>query len=322
MARILPISDPSARTETAEHIKRGGLVAFPTETVYGLGADAFNPDAVARIFEAKERPSFDPLIVHLSDIAQTVLVAEPDARVLRLAQRFWPGPLTIILHKRDHLPDIVTAGLDTVAVRIPDHADTRAWLSACGVPVAAPSANPFGYVSPTTAAHVDEQLGAKIDYVLDGGPARVGVESTILSLVSDPPAILRPGAILAEDLRPILGKVVLCAGSDIRPQAPGRLERHYATRTPLVLLAPGEDARAHAKPDAALLTFKPRQDVAGFGEVECLAPDGLLNTAAARLFAVLRRLDSLGLSRLVAESVPEQGLGIAIMDRLRRCATP
>ena len=318
-ARVLPATDLLALADAAAVLQRGGLVAFPTETVYGLGADAFNPRAVARIFEVKARPSFDPLIVHLAEAASLDWVAvADDPRAIDLAARFWPGPLTLVLKRRPELPDIVTSGLDTVGVRVPAHPAARALIAAAGTPLAAPSANPFGYVSPTTAAHVAELLGDAVDLVLDGGPCRVGLESTILSLAGEP-VILRPGGLPKEALEEALGMPLPVAGSSERPLAPGQLERHYATRTPLVVLP----ARAEAAPldqgRVGLLAQRPTR-AAGFAAVEVLAPDGALSTAAARLFAALRRLDGMGLDRILAEPCEETGLGYAIMDRLRRAA--
>jgi L-threonylcarbamoyladenylate synthase len=296
-------------------------VAFPTETVYGLGADALNASAVVRVFEAKARPSFDPLIVHLS-AAEEVDTISPtrDERVTRLAARFWPGPLTLVLSKRPSVPDLVTAGLDTVGVRVPDHEAARALVREAATPVAAPSANPFGYVSPTCAEHVQAQLGDAVDLILDGGPCRVGLESTILSLVTEPPLILRPGGVAREDLEQALGRPLELAGPAARPLAPGQLSRHYATRTPLRLLArAGEPAPAGAG-RVGLLALSRAPESGGYAAVEVLAPDGRLATAAARLFAALRRLDGSGLDLLLAEPCPETGIGRAIMDRLRRCA--
>jgi L-threonylcarbamoyladenylate synthase len=249
-----------------------------------------------------------------------------DERVGRLAARFWPGPLTLVLPRHPAVPDLVTAGLDTVGVRVPDHPAARALIEEAGTAVAAPSANPFSYLSPTTAAHVAEQLGDRVDLILDGGPCRVGVESTILSLASDPPVILRQGAVLAEELEKVLGRRPdIAAGPTDRPASPGQLARHYATRTPLRLLtrADEDQARAAGPREArrvGLLAFREPALSSGFAAVEVLAPDGSLATAAANLFAALRRLDALGLDLILAEPCPEEGLGRAIMDRLRRCA--
>jgi L-threonylcarbamoyladenylate synthase len=298
-------------------------VAFPTETVYGLGANAFDPRAVARVFEAKARPSFDPLIVHVAsagEVPRVAVVSETDtARVALLADRFWPGPLTLVLRRQASVPDLVTAGLDTVAVRVPDHAAARALIEAAGTPLAAPSANPFGYVSPTRAEHVIAQLGERVDLVLDGGPCRVGLESTILSLRSARPILLRPGGVTREELEEVLGGPIETAGPTERPLAPGQLANHYATRTPLRIL----DGPAGAPPTAphriGLLAAR-SIGPGGYSAVEVLAEDGRPATAAANLFAALRRLDALGLDLLLAEPWPEDGLGHAIMDRLRRCA--
>jgi L-threonylcarbamoyladenylate synthase len=297
-------------------------VAFPTETVYGLGASVFDARAVARVFEVKARPSFDPLIAHLADAEAVSRVAHTaDPRVARLAARFWPGPLTLVLPRQPSVPDLVTAGLDTVAVRVPDHPAARALIREAGTPLAAPSANPFGYVSPTTAAHVAEQLGEGVDLILDGGPCRVGVESTILGLTVEPPALLRPGAVSREDLESALGQALEVAGPTGRPTAPGQLARHYATRTPLRILT-GPAGPASGGGRVGLLAFARAPEGAPYAAVEVLAPDGRGTTAAANLFAALRRLDALGLDLLLAEPCPEAGIGRAIMDRLRRCAAP
>ncbi len=320
---VLPADDPAAIAQAAAILRRGGLVAFPTETVYGLGANALDADAVARIFAAKGRPTFDPLIVHLRDgswLGRAVRETPPAADIL--AARFWPGPLTLVLPKATVVPDLVTAGLDTVGVRVPDHPAARALIEAADRLIAAPSANLFGCVSPTTAAHVVEQLGDRVDAVLDGGPCRVGVESTIVSFASGSPVVLRPGGITREELAEALGRPVELvrerAPEDTPLVAPGQLERHYATRTPLRLLSgraepPGRGSRV------GLLAFA-LGSAPGFAAVEVLAPDGQPATAAANLFAALRRLDARGLDLLVAEPCSEEGLGSAIMDRLRRCA--
>jgi L-threonylcarbamoyladenylate synthase len=303
-------------------LREGGLVAFPTETVYGLGANATDARAVARVFEVKARPAFDPLIVHLPDRHALGRVAVPDDERIRvLAERFWPGPLTLVLTRRAELPEIVSAGLDTVGVRVPAHPVASALLRAAGVPVAAPSANPFGYVSPTTAAHVLERLGDVVDLVLDGGPCRIGVESTILSLIGQP-LLLRPGGAAKEDLEQALGQALAVAAPGLRPVAPGQLLRHYATRTPLQILSGAAGAPPHGAGRVGLLCFSPRRLPEGYAALEVLAPDGALATAAANLFAALRRLDGRRLDLVLAEPCPEKGLGLAIMDRLRRAAAP
>jgi L-threonylcarbamoyladenylate synthase len=320
-APVLPADDPRAVAEAVRVLRRGGLVAFPTETVYGLGADAFDPMAVARVFEVKARPEFDPLIVHVPREAEVGRVADAsDPRVAGLARRFWPGPLTLVLPRRAEVPEIVTAGLDTVAVRVPAHDAALRFLEAAGTPVAAPSANPFGSLSPTTAAHVAERLGETVDLVLDGGPCRVGLESTVLSLVTESPTILRPGGVPREDLEEALGAPVPVAGAVSRPLAPGQLPRHYATRTRLVLLSGPAGAAPPDRGRAGLLAFRAAPPGGRWAAVEVLAPDGRATTAAASLFAALRRLDDLDLDAIYAEPCDERGVGLAIMDRLRRGA--
>jgi L-threonylcarbamoyladenylate synthase len=296
------------------------LVAFPTETVYGLGANAFDPLAVARIFEAKRRPSFDPLIVHIDGAAmlERVCAALPEG-ARRLIERFWPGPLTLVLPKTAHVPDLVTAGLPTVAVRQPAHPVAAALIAATGVPLAAPSANPFGGVSPTRAEHVRRHLGHAVDLILDGGPTEHGLESTIVSLAGPEPVVLRHGALPLEALETLLGPMrdATRETASARPLAPGQLAAHYAPRTPLRLVDAAHVPLAERRA-AGLLAFERPLD--GYAAVRVLAPGGDLRAAAAMLFAALHELDELGLERIDAEAVPERGLGRAIMDRLRRAA--
>ena len=291
---------------------------MPTETVYGLAANALDARAVLRVFEAKGRPRFDPLIVHCADLAMARTVARFSPRAERLAA-LWPGPLTLVLPRLPCIPDAVTAGLDTVAVRIPDHPLALALIRAARVPLAAPSANRFGRISPTTAAHVAEQLGDAVACILDGGPCRIGVESTVLR--PDPaPVVLRPGGVTRERLAEVLGEPVVLADRSARvealPQeAPGLLASHYAPRSPLRLRAPGE-----AWPtDAALLTFTGADLPAGAVNA-VLSPSGDLAEAATNLFARLRELDAAKPRQIVAELVPDAGLGEAVNDRLRRAA--
>jgi L-threonylcarbamoyladenylate synthase len=302
----------------------GGLVAFATETVYGLGASALDTRAVARIFEAKGRPRFDPLIVHVADpkwLQRLVPTPIPDlARIL--IERFWPGPLTVVLPKTMNVPDLVTAGLPTVAVRMPAHPLALELLKRADTPVAAPSANLFGQVSPTTAQHVADQLGSQIDYILDGGPCSVGVESTVLNLSAAIPAVLRPGGISREQIEEVVGTVASesLASDDASPQpGPGMLAAHYATRTPLVLAA--VDDRLPTATRVGLLALVPEPTQHRFAAVEILSPRADLAEAAAALFAAMRRLDALKLDLIVARPVPETGLGRAINDRLRRAAS-
>jgi L-threonylcarbamoyladenylate synthase len=312
-------SDPKAIEEAAHIICEGGLVAFPTETVYGLGADAGNPLAVARIFEVKARPHIDPLIIHVADMESAEKYGCLSEAAHRLGSRFWPGPLTLVVDKKSSVPPIVTAGLDTVALRVPAHSSALNLLRTSGRGIAAPSANPFGYVSPTEAWHVEELLGDKIDMILDGGPCAIGLESTILSLAGKKPCIYRTGGIVIEDLESILGKLDIQADSESQPLAPGQLKKHYATQTCLDI---AEEAREYLKPNEriGLLSMFPPEDPSRYAAVEILSPSGDLREAAANLFRALRQLDTQSLDRIIARPVREEGLGRAIMDRLRRCA--
>jgi L-threonylcarbamoyladenylate synthase len=307
----------------AQLITAGKLVAFPTETVYGLGANALDTTAVAGVFAAKERPHFDPLIVHVATLeAARELVTEFPDTAVRLAQRFWPGPLTLVLPKVDRVPDLVTAGLPSVAVRVPAHPLALELIERACVPIAAPSANPFGQVSPTTTQHVAAQLGDRIDYILDGGPCRVGVESTVLHLGAERPLLLRPGGVSLEELEAVIGPVDILQSSpssDNQPQAaPGLLERHYAPRTPLQIVdeLPPPDQRSQS----GLLTLGPIDEADTFAAVEVLSPTADLTEAAAHFYAALRRLDDAGLSRILAHRFPQTGLGRALNDRLQRAA--
>jgi L-threonylcarbamoyladenylate synthase len=318
-AKMADASDPNAIAEAARIIREGNLVAFPTETVYGLGADAGNPMAVARIFEVKARPRMDPLIIHVADMESAERYGYMPESARRLATKFWPGPLTLVVEKRPSVPPIVTAGLETVAIRIPAHFAALDLLRTSGCGIAAPSANPFGYVSPTEARHVQEQLGDKIEMILDGGPCVIGLESTILSLTGSTPCIYRAGGTTIEDLESILGKLDVQTNVASRPQAPGQLTKHYATRTRLDIAT--ED-REDLKPNerAGLISMVPPNDPSRYAAVEVLSPSGNLREVAANLFRALRQLDTQSLDRIIARPVREEGLGLAIMDRLRRCA--
>ncbi len=301
----------------ADVIRDGGLVAFPTETVYGLGANALNADAVAQIFELKGRPRFDPLIVHVArpDDLPTLVERVPQP-AWDLIARFWPGPLSVVLQKRDIVPDIVTAGLPGVAVRCSADPIARRLIEAAGVPIAAPSANVFCAVSPTTAQHVVEQFGERLSMVLDGGPCEVGIESTVVSLLDDRPVLLRPGGITVEEIEEVLGSLKIAAADGSQPASPGQLPRHYAPSTPLVLTTdlPPPGRRI------GLLTFGPPLNTTDFAAVEVLSERACPREAAANLFAAMRRLDALKLDYIIARPVPEAGLGHAIMDRLQRAA--
>jgi L-threonylcarbamoyladenylate synthase len=314
--------DPEAIYEAAKIIQKGGIVAFPTETVYGLGADAFNPLAVARVFEVKRRPYFDPLIVHVAnprDMKKLAKVIPSNAK--RLTEKFWPGPLTVVLLKEEKIPDIVTAGLPSVAIRMPNHPIALSLIKESRCPIAAPSANPFGYLSPTTAEHVREQLGDQVDLILDGGPCTVGVESTIVSFLEEKPRLLRAGGVSLEEIESIIGKVEVTQIKEDRPFAPGMLPRHYAPRTPIVLDWDEKNLGLHKNKNIGLLAFQRPKDNLKFHSVEVLSERGDMREAAANLFASIRRLDALNLDLILAEPIPEVGLGRAIMDRLRRAST-
>ncbi len=301
----------SAIDEATAALAAGGLVAFPTETVYGLGADATSDAAVARIYEAKDRPHFNPLIAHVPDLAaaERLVVFTDPAR--RLARAFWPGPLTLVLVRKAGCPVslLASAGLDTLAVRVPDHPLALALLRAFGRPLVAPSANPSGQLSPTTAGDVRDALGDKVAVVLDGGPCRVGVESTVIDLSGGHAALLRHGGVPVEALEAILGP--LAAPGDGPLKSPGQLDSHYAPRLPVRLEA------SEAKADEALLAFGPEVP-----DGLNLSPSGDLVEAAANLFAFLRRLDRPGLAGIAVMPIPDRGLGRAINDRLRRAAAP
>jgi L-threonylcarbamoyladenylate synthase len=325
--RVLSCLGPAALTsavETAcEILHRGEVVALPAETVYGLAGDALNPAASARIFEAKERPFFDPLICHLphrgwldefTDIAPGLR-----PQVDRLVAAFWPGPLTLVLPKRSCVPDLVSSGLPTVAVRWSAHPMFQAVLDRFGRPLAAPSANRFGRISPTTAAHVFSELNQRIPLVLDGGPTAHGVESTIVAPRGNGLKILRSGPVTREQLA-FFGEIVEDCGNEAAPEAPGQLKSHYAPLTPLELVDEGASLALEAGEivKAGFLAFRVARS--GFGAAEVLSPRGDLVEAASGLFAALRRLDEVGLERIYAERVPREGLGVAINDRLQRAA--
>jgi len=329
--RVLP-ADPAAIAEAARCLGAGGLVAFPTETVYGLGADAGNAAAVARLYAAKARPSFNPLIAHVPDVSAARRLAVFDATSGALAAAFWPGPLTLVLPRAPGCPvaELATAGLDSIAVRVPAHPVARALLEACGGPVVAPSANRSGHVSPTTAAHVLADLRGRVDLILDGGATPVGVESSIVACLGEPtgtpvgaPMLLRPGGIARAAIERVLGRPLAAAepsasADDEAPLAPGQLASHYAPRARLrldadevfageALLAFGADLPPGADRAARVLNLSPRGD---------------LIEAAANLFSHLRALDAPGCAGIAVMPVPHEGLGEAIDDRLRRAAAP
>lgn len=310
---------PENLERAAQIIQMGGLVAFPTETVYGLGANALDAMAVARIFAAKERPSFDPLIVHIAHREMLPqVVREVPALAEQLMARFWPGPLTLVLPKSELIPELVTAGLPTVAVRMPAHPVAQALIQQAGLPLAAPSANPFGYLSPTRAEHVARMLGERVDLILDGGRTEFGVESTIV-LLAEKPVVLRHGAVALEALEQVVGEVAQQVEARDQPIVPGQLPQHYAPHTPIRIATPEEVPPAQRK-RVGYLAF--REVPKGFKVVKVLSPTGNLLEAAAHLFEALHQLDRLGLEAIYAEPVPEVGLGRAIMDRLRRASSP
>jgi L-threonylcarbamoyladenylate synthase len=309
----------------ARRLRAGELVAVPTETVYGLAACALDAGAGAKIFRAKGRPAHDPLIVHIHDLAQLETLAEVNDAARLLAKKFWPGPLTLVLPKKSIVPAIVTAGLPSVAIRMPRHPLMRRLLRRCGQPLAAPSANPFGQVSPTTAGHVRAGLGRKIRFILDGGPTAIGLESTIVD-VRDPrrPRLLRPGAISREQIEAVLGQKLPAAGP--RPRAgsplpaPGLLARHYSPRTPLVLhqkISAGLAAQSRAA--EAWLFFAQPRGLAG-PNIFWLDARGDARRAARRLFGLLHTLDGRSFKKIHVELAPGRGLAEAINDRLRRAA--
>jgi len=319
--QILPASEAAVRA-AARVLAQGGLVAFPTETVYGLGADATNPAAIARLYQAKGRPAFNPLIAHVGDLGAGMKIARFDETAIRLAEAFWPGPLTLVLPRTTDcaVADLATAGLETVAIRVPAHAVARKILRAFGGPVVAPSANLSGHVSPTSAAHVQSDLAGRIDLIVDGGPVEVGVESTIVGCF-DQPMLLRPGGLPRGEIERVLGHPLLQPPEDAergtaQPLAPGMLASHYAPRTPIrldadrveageALLAFGPDALPGAELAAAVMNLSARGDI---------------NEAAANLFGYLRALDARAARAIAVMPVPHHGLGEAINDRLRRAA--
>jgi L-threonylcarbamoyladenylate synthase len=315
-ASLLPASD-STIARAARLLRDGALVAFPTETVYGLGGDATSEAAVARIFAAKDRPRFNPLIMHVPGLDEAEPLAEFDECARKAARHFWPGPLTLVLPRRrgGGLSLLASAGLDTVALRAPRHPVAQSLLRAAGKPIAAPSANRSGRISPTTAAHVAAELGASVALILDAGPCPVGLESTVLDLTGPVPLLLRPGGVTLEQLTDLLGAVETRQTDADIPRAPGSLPSHYAPSLPVRL-----DAR-EARPGEALLAFG-GEAPPGYAEVLWLSRTRDLAEAAANLFALLRRLDRPEFSGIAVMPIPERGLGRAINDRLRRAAAP
>jgi L-threonylcarbamoyladenylate synthase len=310
---------PEVIADAARYVRQGGLVAFPTETVYGLGADATNDLAMAAIFSAKGRPSFNPLIVHVPSLAAAERFGVFNARARTLAAAFWPGPLTLVVPRTPQCPIslLATAGLETIALRCPAHPVALDLMMAARTPIAAPSANRSGHISPTTAAHVDADLGDLLAIILDGGPTEVGLESTVVDVTGPDVRLLRPGAVTADEISAVCGTPVLRAGVDAadRPTSPGQLASHYAPRAGLRMNV----ALPHS--DEGWLTFGAAPTGAAAHQIN-LSPRGNLLEAAANLFAAMRRLDATGVARIAVMPIPETGLGEAINDRLRRAAAP
>lgn len=307
--------DYAAQLLTAEEV-----VAIPTETVYGLAGNALSVKAVTKIFAVKNRPSFDPLIIHTNAVSRLAAWTEPLPPPLQqLADRFMPGPLTLLVPKRPVIPDLVTSGSPLVAVRIPRHPLTQALLKQLAFPLAAPSANPFGYISPTTAQHVEQQLGDRIRYILDGGPCTVGLESTIVGMEDGKITVFRKGGLEVETIEALVGPVQVREHSSSNPKAPGMLKSHYAPRIPLRLGALSAAAIQNKQRIGVLAFQKPLPDVPAHQQI-ILSPKGDLQEAAQGLFAAMRRLDQMDIDLILAETFPETGLGRAINDRLRRAS--
>jgi L-threonylcarbamoyladenylate synthase len=303
-------------SEAAEIIKKGGLVAFPTETVYGLGADGLNPIAVAKIFEAKKRPSFNPLILHISDKSSLEKYSYiRNDKVDRLINKFWPGPLTLVLPKTNLVPDIVTAGNLTVAIRMPNHPVALKLIEESHSPIAAPSANQFGHLSPTEALHVAKYLGNKVDLILDGGKCSVGIESTIIEFIDDEFYLLRPGGLSKEEIENEVGYIKKGNPNASKPNSPGQLPFHYSPHTPISFL---NSELFDANKKIGGIFFKGNKYSFPFASVKILSETGNLREAAAKLFAYLHELENEELDLILVEPIEEKGLGRAIMDRLKK----
>lgn len=305
-------------------LEAGELVAIPTETVYGLAGNALNPVAVASIFETKNRPSFDPLIIHVPSLeVAEMYVSDFPSQLRQLALCFWPGPLTLLLPRKNTIPDIVTSGLDRVAVRVPDHPLTLELLIQLDFPLAAPSANPFGYISPTSPQHVEAQLGEKISYILDGGRCKVGLESTIVGMEGDEIVVYRLGGLEISDIEEVVGEVQIRNHSTSNPKSPGLLESHYAPSKPFLIGDLDELVSKYLSQgvDFAVLSFDKSYSVISSRNQIALSPNSDLKEAATHLFAAMRKLDQSNASVILAELMPEFGLGKAINDRLKRAAT-
>lgn len=304
-----------------ELLKAGELVAIPTETVYGLAANALNPEAVLKIYETKGRPTFNPLIVHVHDFGQFEKYAtEVHPMIKILAEKFSPGPLTYVLPKKSIVPDIVTGGGETVALRVPGHPLTLKLLAQLDFPLAAPSANPFGYISPVLAEHVAEQLNGKIPYILDGGHSMIGLESTVVTVENNKLVVLRVGGVPLEELYETVGELELRINMSSNPKSPGQLRSHYAPRIPLMMGDLSQMIQSQRGKKIALLVFSERNHASNVVAQEVLSPSRDIKEAARNLFAALRRLDKTTADVILAERFPEFGFGLAINDRLERAA--
>jgi L-threonylcarbamoyladenylate synthase len=302
-------------------LEEGKLVAIPTETVYGLAANALDVQAVTKIFKVKDRPYFDPLIVHVSDAGAIINYSvQVPAKAKLLIDLFWPGPLTVLLEKKGKIPDLVTSGLDRVGLRCPNHPLTRQLLKSLAFPLAAPSANPFGYISPTRPEHVNDQLGNKIEYILDGGECNVGIESTIIGFDNDQVIIYRVGGLSVEAIESVAGKVIINAPSAAHLNLPGQLLSHYAPRKPLVVGSIDKLLEKHFSNSIGVLTFQKKYHAEVIKKQIVLSTSGNLEEAAQKLFSAMREMDQSGVDLILAEEVPNVGLGRAINDRLRRAS--
>ena len=308
--------------KAASLLKQGKLVAIPTETVYGLAGNALDVDAITKIFVTKNRPYFDPLIVHVHDaVAAKDYTTNIPAKATELMRRFWPGPLTVLLPKKNVIPDLVTAGLDRVGLRCPDHAMTLELMRVISFPLAAPSANPFGYVSPTSPKHVNDQLGDAIEYILDGGECKVGIESTIVAFEGDQPVIYRLGGLRVEDIEIVVGPVQVKTNSVSNPEVPGQLQSHYSPHKPILIGDIRQLILENKSKAIGVLSFKKLDLPLDIVKVIALSNAGDLNQAAQKLFSALRELDDTKIDLIVTEFVPNIDLGRAINDRLRRAAS-
>lgn len=296
------------------------VVGIPTETVYGLAGNALNEEAILKIYEVKNRPKFDPLIAHTDSLDKVaMLVTDIPEKAKQLASAFWPGPLTLLLKKRPHVPDLLTSGHERMAIRIPNHPLTLELLGELDFPLAAPSANPFGYVSPTTAAHVKDQLGDKIHYILDGGDCKVGVESTIVGFEDELPVIYRLGGVATEAIEEVVGPTALKINVSSDPSAPGMLKSHYSPGRQLILGDIAKNLQQFDPSTTGIISYQEQFDVPDKNQF-VLSPSGDMNEAARNIFKALRKMDASHIEQVLAEFVPDEGLGRAINDRLKRAS--